>query len=396
MPNWKPSHTLGLAWAIRGLLLLAGLHTLPTGWASGSGTNTTGRLERGYAYVHDEVPSVPWSIHIFKVARTRRDLAFTTTLGSSNQLGMSTVSEQLKAFPTFLGVPLAAVNGDFYVNEPEPLGDPRDLQVHQGELVSAPAGHACFWIDPAGNPQSTNVVSRFRVIWPDGSEAPFGLNELREPGAAVLYTRAAGTHAWTRDGTELILERDGDHPWLPLRAGQELTARVRSVRDGGHAPLDGDTLVLSLGPKLSCAGKHLAPGATVRVLTETSPDITGAETAIGGGPTLVRDGKPMTWSGFLLRHPRTAIGWNQDHVFLVQVDGRQSDLSVGMTFPELAEYLVKLGCRHAVNLDGGGSATMWALGQVVNSPSEGQQRPGANSLVVYLRKPANPEAVRPP
>jgi exopolysaccharide biosynthesis protein len=107
-------------------------------------------------------------------------------------------------------------------------------------------------------------------------------------------------------------------------------------------------------------------------------------TAIGGGPMIIRNGKAMEWSGFLLRHPRTALGWNADQIFLVEVDGRQSQ-SVGMTFPELADYLVKLGCQNAMNLDGGGSATMWALGQVMNSPSEGQERPGANALVVLKK-----------
>jgi len=381
--------------ALCGLLSLATVAAAAESGARGV-TNAPGRPDRGYAYVHDTVASIPWSIHIFKISLARRDLAFTTTLGGSNLLGMSTVAEQLKAFPAGLGTPLAAVNGDFYVNEPEPLGDPRDLQIRDGELISAPAGHACFWIDPEGRPQSTNVFSRLRVRWPDGSETPVGLNELREAGTAVLYTRAAGSHSWTRDGTELVLEREGEGPWLPLRAGQQLSARVRSVQDGGHTSLDAETLVLSLGPKLVAAGKRLAPGAVVQVITETFPELTGVTTAIGGGPTLVRNGKAMEWSGFLLRHPRTALGWNQDHVFLVQVDGRQSDLSVGMTFPELAEYLVNLGCQNAVNLDGGGSATLWALGQVVNSPSEGQQRPGANSLVVYLRRPpATPTGQQP-
>ncbi|MEN9677742.1 MAG: hypothetical protein RIS76_3638 [Verrucomicrobiota bacterium] len=383
---------------IRALCALLSLATVAAAAESGADgvTNAPGRPDRGYAYLHDTVASIPWSIHIFKISLARRDLAFTTTLGGSNLLGMSTVAEQLKAFPAGLGTPLAAVNGDFYVNEPEPLGDPRDLQIRDGELISAPAGHACFWIDPEGRPQSTNVFPRLRVRWPDGSETPIGLNELREAGAAVLYTRAAGSHSWTRDGTELVLERNGEGPWLPLRAGQQLGARVRSVQDGGHTPLDADTLVLSLGPKLVAAGKRLAPGAVVQVITETVPELTGVTTAIGGGPTLVRKGKAMEWSGFLLRHPRTALGWNQDHVFLVQVDGRQSDLSVGMTFPELADYLVNLGCQNAVNLDGGGSATLWALGQVVNSPSEGQQRPGANSLVVYLRRPqATPTGRQP-
>jgi exopolysaccharide biosynthesis protein len=98
----------------------------------------------------------------------------------------------------------------------------------------------------------------------------------------------------------------------------------------------------------------------------------------------------MHWSGFLhMRHPRSALGWNKDYIFLVEVDGRQSNISLGMTFPELADYLIKLGCSEAMNLDGGGSATLWALGSVRNSPSEGDERPSANALVV-VRKTPNP------
>ena len=72
-------------------------------------------------------------------------------------------------------------------------------------------------------------------------------------------------------------------------------------------------------------------------------------------------------------------------MFHVEVDGRQSGLSVGMTLPELAAYMQKLGCEQAMNLDGGGSATLWVCGNVMNSPSEGQERPGANTLVVFRR-----------
>ncbi|MBL9173768.1 MAG: phosphodiester glycosidase family protein [Verrucomicrobiales bacterium] len=359
-------------------------------------SNAPARTGRGYAYVHDVDSSVPWSIHIFKVSRQRQDLVFTTLLGNSNRLGMAVLSEQMKGFPVSLGTPLAAINGDFYINEPEPLGDPRDLQILNGELISAPAGHACFWINAAGQPQTTNVTSQLRVVWPDNTSAPIGLNEVREPAAVVLYSAAAGRQTWTRDGTELVLERDGDHPWIPLRPGTTLHARVRSVRDGGASPLDPGTLVLSAGPKAGPAIRSVTAGSRLQLVLETFPDLSGVQTAIGGGPTLVRNGRPMSWSGFLLRHPRSAIGWNDDHVFLVEVDGRQSDLSVGMTFPELAEYLVKLGCREAINFDGGGSATMWTMGHVVNSPSEGQERAGANSLVIYLRRPTAPDSARQP
>jgi exopolysaccharide biosynthesis protein len=48
--------------------------------------------------------------------------------------------------------------------------------------------------------------------------------------------------------------------------------------------------------------------------------------------------------------------------------------------------MVKLGCSDAMNLDGGGSATCWVYGQVMNSPSEGQERGMGNSLIVVQRE----------
>ena len=57
-----------------------------------------------------------------------------------------------------------------------------------------------------------------------------------------------------------------------------------------------------------------------------------------------------------------------------------------MTLPELADYMVKIGCEAALNLDGGGSATMWVYGQVMNSPSEGRERGMANALVVIQKE----------
>ena len=153
--------------------------------------------------------------------------------------------------------------------------------------------------------------------------------------------------------------------------------------------------MLSVGPRLASHLPKVEQGAILQIVTETMPDLKGVTTAIGGGPTLVRGGMSMQWGGFQMRHPRTAIGWNKDYIFMVEVDGRQNNLSVGMTFPELAAYMIKLGCEQAMNLDGGGSATLWVCGNVMNSPSEGQERPGANSLVVVQKKVgANGSAAR--
>ena len=350
-------------------------------------TNQPLNHTHGFTYSHDQVKEVPWSIHILKIDRAHAELEFQTTLGQGSTLGMGTVSEQAKALPPKLGKPIAAINGDFFRKNDNYPGDPEGLQIMDGELVSAPLPtRVCFWIDPAGNPHRTNVASQFKVTWPDGTTTPFGLNEDRISNQAVLYTSAIGKSTRTSGGLELLLERNGDGPWLPLRIGENYTVQVRSISQSGDTPVSSNVLVLSLDAKMTAP--KVAPGTVLHLSTATAPDLSGTKTAIGGGPTLVRAGSAMTWSILQPRHPRTAIGWNKDSIFMVEVDGRQRDLSVGMTLPELAAYMIKLGCQEAMNFDGGGSATFWVLGNVINSPSEGHERPAANALVlVHKEKP---------
>jgi len=343
----------------------------------------------GYvSYTNDIVPSVPWSIHIVKIDRTARNVRLCTGLGGGNFLGMGIVSDQVKAVPAGGGSPLAAINGDFYEKARQYPGRPRDLQIRNGEVLTQPTGHACFWIDSAGNPQMTNIISRFRVIWPDGQSTPFGMNSDRTNGTLILYTAVLGASTLTDGGLEYVLEQSPGNDWLPLRAGRIYQARVRRINHLGNSPIEPHTVVLSLSSDLTNQVPPLKPGDTVQLSTESIPDLSGVEVAIGGGPTLVQDSQIMSWKGWVhLPQPRTALGWNKKYIYLVEVDGRQLDLSLGMTFTQLAKYLHDLGCEQAMNLDGGGSATLWAFGEVKNSPSEGQERPAPNSLVLVTSTP---------
>lgn len=77
------------------------------------------------------------------------------------------------------------------------------------------------------------------------------------------------------------------------------------------------------------------------------------------------------------RHPRTAIGIrNNRKVLLITLDGRTRE-AAGMTLNELAAFMASLKCRDAVNLDGGGSTTMWIDGKafngVVNMPCDNKK-----------------------
>jgi hypothetical protein len=352
----------------------------------GEGSNQTqARPPHGFAYHHDEIPEGPWSVHIVKLDRANADLELQTTLPKGSQIGLATLSDQVKATAPRLGRPVAAINGDYYNKNRPYVGDPKGLQILDGELISGPCDWTCLWIDAAGQPHMTNVVSRFEVTWPDGTRTPLGLNEERPRNAAVLYTAAIGGSTRTSGGRELVLERNGTNDWLPLRIGQTYSARVREVRPTGDSPVAADTMVLSLGRPLEARAQGVAPGAVLKISTATLPNLKGARMAIGGGPPIVRDGKDIARTEIYVRHPRAAIGWNDDYFFLVEVDGRQRRLSVGMTLPELADYMIKLGCKEALNLDGGGSATFWVYGQLMNSPSEGRERAMANSIVLIQK-----------
>lgn len=95
------------------------------------------------------------------------------------------------------------------------------------------------------------------------------------------------------------------------------------------------------------------------------------------------------------RHPRTAIGKKSDGtVVLLVVDGRTAE-SAGMSIPELQKIFRWLHCTEAINLDGGGSTTMYIKGRpfngVVNYPTDNKkwdhegEREVANVLVIVPR-----------
>ena len=57
--------------------------------------------------------------------------------------------------------------------------------------------------------------------------------------------------------------------------------------------------------------------------------------------------------------------------------------SVGIDLNELAGVMKELGATEAMNLDGGGSTTIWFNGEIRNRPSDGRIRPVANAVVLY-------------
>ncbi len=106
---------------------------------------------------------------------------------------------------------------------------------------------------------------------------------------------------------------------------------------------------------------------------------------VGAGPRLLASGKRAAGESFAheqRRHPRTAIAITRGgRLLFVVVDGRQAH-SAGMTLAELADELAAMGAVEAINLDGGGSSTLYAGGRVRNRPSDPVERPVSDAILI--------------
>ena len=106
----------------------------------------------------------------------------------------------------------------------------------------------------------------------------------------------------------------------------------------------------------------------------------GWREAMASGPILIDEGQTVLyeegiphWKGFYAgRHPRSLIGTDKaGYVWLVVVDGRFKGQAEGMTIAELTDLAQFLGLTDALNLDGGGSSTLWVLpAGVLNHPCD--------------------------
>jgi hypothetical protein len=363
-------------------------------WA---GDNPAAGLVSGAVYTNQVDSKVPWSINIVKVPRSGGRYELHSVHAGGGVLGFTTLSSQTELIQPGEGKPVAAINGDFYTREKAYAGDPRGLQIVKGEVFRSPTGGVSLWVDVLGEPHLDHVTSLFKIIWPDGTSKPCGLNQERDPDGVVLFTPTLGDSTKTTSGRELILVKEGKSPWLPLKMGKTYTARVREIKDGGNTPLLPEEIVLSIGPEVVKDLPTIQAGAILKFATDSTPSLRGSKTALSGGPILIHEGKrqkikptstgSFEFSSMLERHPRSAIGWNKDCYFLIVVDGRQKNLSVGMTLEELSACMLQLGCEEAMNLDGGGSATLWFGGKVVSSPCDGVERGIANSMVVVQKPP---------
>lgn len=284
---------------------------------------------------------------------------------------------------------VAAVNGDFF--DIRATGAPLGPGIGSGRLLhsasAGPGGGAAVGFGPDGAGRLLRLGLDGTVTLPGGKAYPLaGYNAAKPP--------AQGYAVYTADWGGKRLPALGPGPAVGLRDGRVVSTGPAPA--GRPAP--GTTLLTARGTAEAAALAALRPGDAVTVTARPLPASGPAPvTALGGRGTLVAAGTPLDHDGQAndAAAPRTAVGLSRDgrRLSLVTVDGRQRD-SGGLTLTALGALMHRLGAYEALNLDGGGSTTLLAAHPgaaaltLENSPSDGQQRPVPNGLV--LTAPAGP------
>lgn len=157
----------------------------------------------------------------------------------------------------------------------------------------------------------------------------------------------------------------------------------------GSAVTDGKIWAVSESLR-PCLVVHTNGTVTIETISQPPPD---DWEVVGGNTLLVKDGVDVA-PAVKTRHPRTVVGLNATgtKLTILVVDGRKPGIAVGMSYGELAREMLRLGCRQALNLDGGGSTVM-AIREagsgnmkVLNQPTDGHERAVADALGVSVEK----------
>ncbi|HEY2865471.1 MAG TPA: phosphodiester glycosidase family protein [Pyrinomonadaceae bacterium] len=306
---------------------------------------------------------------------------------------------------------LAAINAGFFrLDTSAYAGDPAGIFQVDGKLLSeANNGRIALLID--------NSIATCQKCKNPGMRTDVTIAHLKSWGELWSETRRSNIYGIDRQlkDNELILYTPEFGPVTPpsdssltevtIDAGKHITS-VSETSGGTTIPKGGYVLAASGARRTELSATAIMGKEGLVILGSyiENPDMptttgkmafTSVEDIVGGVPQLIKNGKAdVTWelekttkSFVETHHPRTAVAKLKDGKFLlITVDGR-SEASGGISLYDLAAYLVELGATDAMNLDGGGSTTMYLNGKVVNHPSDKEgERKVSDALIVTPRK----------
>lgn len=328
-------------------------------------------------------PHGPVAIRVVRGPRPVGLYRLRTVLSNETVLGRETVSSMQRRLAS--QATMVGVNGDFSRFAD---GNPSGILLRDGVLIAPPnskRSSAGFGLDGTLDVRRVRFLGTWR-----GSGQRRSLNVLNDaPGknGIALFTSEYGRATPRLPGSYSVVLA----PFPASVPNTDLVAPVATaVQNEAVRIVPGTAVLVARGNAAQKLQAEAQIGATLTLRLILQPDWPTISDAVGGGPVLVRDGRPVyraneafEVSVIAPRHPRTAIGQLADgRTLMVVVDGRQSGYSVGMTTFEMAQTMVRLGAVRAMQLDGGGSSTLAFDGVVLNRPSDGRERPISTAVML--------------
>ncbi len=355
------------------------------------------------------------AVYVAEMRRESENLRFGVELANTQLLGRETISGMARRLAQQDIPLLAGVNGSFGLRGDRVGrgGVIFNLHIQDGELVSiaprrdwwgfpppSPWGETSFGVTTDGE-FLLDAVELNGVIHINGESLEVDcINQIRETGcAAVIYTPRFGEQTLARRSYEVVLKGLK----LPLTGRYRSSFKIDAVNRRGNSTIPSNGVVLALDYQLavkwdatfSAGGTGtleiaLSPvkwqqvsdgiGGNLRLLRNGNIEPELVEFHESGGRSNYRHRNAARWN------PRSALGFNDDKLFLIAVDGRQYGYSIGMTLYEMADFLRALGAKHAINFDGGGSSALWGLNSIVNRPSRGYERSVFNIAMITTQR----------
>jgi Phosphodiester glycosidase len=335
----------------------------------------------------------PISVHVVAVDAHRSDIHVENVLADDSlESHGETVGSMAKRTRA-----VAGINGDYFDigNTNRPL----NIVVRSGELLAMPRKRYALALDRDGSPQIAEFNFLGQVQVGDRTLSLDAIDELPAPNGGTSFLTPSYGSVRPQENTTLIA--------LQLLDGTPPLARYRVTAIADNLSPQPAGYYVAVGPSSYNDFDVPNVGDIAEVTGDLSPlGLDRIETAIGGGPLILHNGEwnddPDGPKGgeFAKRIPCSGAAVTPDGgLLLLEVDGRQPTVSVGLTRPEFSALMRAFGATEGLAFDGGGSSTMVVrrLGDeessIVNEPSDGVERPVGDGLFVYSTAPVG-EAVR--
>jgi exopolysaccharide biosynthesis protein len=342
--------------------------------------------------------------------------------------------ESLDSIANRLDAEIAINAGFFEIKNPATSLPSGTLIIERAIYGFQPGRHNVVKVDDSGNISIEKFKARIMLEFGREMLDITNINGVKShKDEPILYTSSFGSRTLTdyHGRKEIAFDRSG---------------QVEKVSNHGNASIPKGGFVVSF-PREKSIDK--VAKRSIRLHFQKPLNIAGNNSYVSGIPLLLYNGQipepviSQHSSYFTNAHARTAIGTTPDnsviivvaeHTYSRDIDSitleeansfiknRQEEISntygkkindlsfseikdvikkgyssdhetIGLTLPQLAQLMQEIGCDRAINLDGGGSSSLWIKDKIVNRTiGDDDESKGQNTLravsdaIVFRRK----------